>query len=237
MDRYKDSVRIMDELASKGVASFFCRSWTEGHFHIWMFFRDWLPVEKVNRFLRRLTVTLDIAAEVFPSGELSGDGPKQKAIALPYFGALGGSWATEGRCQVIEPDTQAPIPMEHFLNHLERNDPPPELPPHRLEAALNFSRKRMEDVETLVDSWPPVGEGEGHTAPNGRFKAGRDDAAIAHAGELAVRGIVGSKALALLERWDSRNTPPLGSRALAAKLRQASHYRSRKGASHAVQEL
>ena len=235
-DRYADAIRLMDALAKKEIGSHLARSWTDGHFHVWVPFRQWLPAGKVHRFLSRLLTSFKVVAEVRPSGMLSGDGPKQQAIALPFFDTSSSSAAT-GRCQIIEPDTQAPIPMEHFLNHAEWNGPPPELPPDRREAALAWRPGQSLTVDGLVNSWPPVGKREGHVAPNGRFKAGRDDAAVGHAGELVARGIVGAEALALLEHWDSRNTPPLGRGVLAAKVRQAEQYRTTKarGGNHALQ--
>jgi len=221
-DRLKDALAIMKRLEEEGLVAYLARSWTNGRFHVWLFFGAWLPAGKVRRFLKAVLESLNIVGEVRPSGEPSGDGPGQSPIALPFFGAFS-PLGPNGRCPIIDPDNLAPLPLEYFLEHMEQNAAPPELrPAKRVKGPWRPGPSPA--VSQLEETWPSVGEGEAHLSKTGKLLGGRDDAAISHAGELMARGIRGPEALEILERWDAQNRPPLGRDCLLEKLERAERY-------------
>jgi len=228
-DRLMDAERVMDALAQHDIQGYLARSWSDGHFHIWCFFKEWLPAGKVHRFLERLARSLGIKdAEIRPSPELSGERSQQRAIALPFFGAHGAPWAATGRGQVLDSAALAPVAPEMFLAHIEQNYAPPELPASpstsagRLDAALAHCKKlQSADLQERVSGWPPVSRHQVHQAPNGKTKYGRDDAAVAHAGELARLGCSEEEALGHLLRWNATNRPPLEETVIRRKVKSA----------------
>jgi hypothetical protein len=221
-DRLQDAARLLDRLEALGVVAYLEKSFSDGY-HIWIFFSGWNHAGNVRRFLERLLAEEHTHAEIRPSTNEfgGGDGPRQKAIALPYFGDGG---PNGDQCRILDRDTLRPIPIENFLNHIEFNDRVPLLPvPSRNEyhtKVLHLNAvPSLTSIAQLVASWPAVSQGEYHLSASGKPKGGRDEAALAHAGELAAREIFGAEALRHLSQWNSTNAPPLTEKALLAKVR------------------
>jgi hypothetical protein len=148
-------------------------------------------------------------------------GPGQAAIALPYFGPGGPGG---DRCRFIDPDTLRPIPLEYLYDHWDRADhgAPRRLPAMPKRGPFRETEPWLRSrVEALVDSWPPIGEGEVHTTPSGKVKGGRSDAAFAHVGELAHHGFYGEAALSMMRRWNTKNPKPLMDRTIESMVERA----------------
>lgn len=212
-DRLADAERLLAALASRGVAAYLERS-LSGAFHVWFFLSTWTHAGTVHRWMKSVLRAESIVAEVRPSTPEIGSGPHpgQMAIALPFFGDGGDSLDI---CRVLDPYLLSPIPLDTFLEKVELNDPGALLKarsttkPQQYASVPSFSIP-CTDVESLVKSWPPIREGEIHTAKNGKVKGGRNDAAVAHAGELAATGLSCEEILPYMERWNATCIPPLG---------------------------
>lgn len=211
-DRLADAERLLAALASRGTTAYLERS-LSGGFHLWFFLSAWAHAGTVHRWMKSILRAEGIRAEVRPSNaEIpSGSHPGQMAIALPFFGDGGSCGDT---CRIVDPYLLSPVPLGTFLEKVELNDPnvlsksrsTTSSPPYFSVPSLSIP---FSDLESLVNSWPPIRKGESHTARNGKVKGGRNDAAVAHVGELAARGLRREEILPYLERWNATCIPPL----------------------------
>jgi hypothetical protein len=216
-NRQGDATRLIDVLEDKNISAYLERS-LSGDFRVWFFLRTWTHAGTIYRYMRSILDETQIIAEIRPStNEINSvDGPDQSAIALPYFGDGG---PQGDQCRFIDCDLFIPISLSHFLESTELNEPDlfkryEGSPSHDTNAPMTHKKGPRIDVNTLVDSWPPIAEGEYHETPNGKIKGGRNDAAVAHAGELIGRGFTYDETLKYIMRWNGTCKPPLSEKEL-----------------------
>ncbi len=88
-DRLNDALRILEKFSGHGLTAYLEPSWTEGSFHVWVFWWVYERAGRVRDFLLGLLADLSIDGEVRPSSENSREWrfrPDRVVSASPFLG-------------------------------------------------------------------------------------------------------------------------------------------------------